>query len=392
MIGLDILTHSRIDAFQRCRRYHYNAYVLGVRPPPTEPMRFGGVMHRCVEQWHQNIADTDILNWLTEHYGDLLRRVDDSTLRDILNYESMKVIHLFEGWIARWWESRNNIVQAEITFEIPILNPDTGQPTPTYRHAGKIDAIIKLEDGRLAVYELKTVGDAIGLGSDYWQSLQLDTQITRYMLAARKLGYDVSTVLYDVIRKPEISPCQIPVFDENGFKIVVGADDVRIYLKPGIPRQSADKTQGWKLKTRTETPVEYGTRLRDDIAKRPEFYYARMEVPRLEHELDECSAELWDIQRDIRAAELNNRHYLNPRSCRWPYRCPYLSCCVNRTDLTREVPEGFVRVETLHPELENQNGSSTGNDPAEGDAAPASSPCAAEEAGPGRSHPIAESV
>jgi hypothetical protein len=61
---------------------------------------------------------------------------------------------------------------------------------------------------------------------------------------------------------------------------------------------------GYTLDTRPCTVAEWGERLRDDIAARPEFYFARVEVARLDQDLDEFAAELWDLQHQVRQAQL----------------------------------------------------------------------------------------
>lgn len=68
------------------------------------------------------------------------------------------------------------------------------------------------------------VGEDIQPDSDLWRRLQIDSQISMYVLAARRLGYPVECVLYNVTRKPTIKPTAIPLLDELGVKIVLDRD------------------------------------------------------------------------------------------------------------------------------------------------------------------------
>lgn len=211
---------------------------------------------------------------------------------------------------------------------------------------------MRLRDGRLAVMEHKTTGDSIDSGSDYWLRLRIDHQISLYMLAAKELGHDVQTVLYNVIRKPSIAPKQIPLLDSNGIKIVEDENGMRVMKKDGTPRESGDAEKGYKLKQRIEAPDEFGQRLAADIIARPEFYYARQEIPRLTADLDEFRWELWQQAQAIREAQRANRWIRNSGACLSMGRCPYLNVCHNGLS-TDELPAGFVRVANIHPELEN---------------------------------------
>lgn len=390
--ALPIITHSQMEAFQKCRRYHYNRYILGVRPEPNEDLRIGTAVHHAVDMLHQNYSLDDVLDMLRTSYEFQVESANTQEYATNLMVELEKCVRLVEGWHKHWLASPLKVQSSEQSFRVSIINPETNQASRTYEYGGKIDALVHLEDGRLAIYELKTTGDDISIGSDYWKTRQIDAQIARYMNAARALGYEVATILYDAIRKPETRPKQIPLLDSEGFKIVHDEHGNRVYLEKngvqGKPRESGDTTKGWTLQVRIEMPDEYSARLAEDIASRPQFYFARVEVPRLDHELAEAAADMWDIAKDIRQAELTGRHYLNTRACRGIGRCEYLDFCCNRTDLAHVTPEGFVRVTDMHPELgePHEHGTSIA---ATGEGSTASNGAGATEGDPYEVQPVA---
>jgi len=282
---------------------------------------------------------------------------DDAKVQEWL-VERITVACLLSGYF--WFWEREGLprafdpieyVESEGSFELPLINPDTGMQTPTWRNGGKTDAIVRLRDGRVAVMEHKTCSDDIGPTSDYWTRLRIDGQISNYFLAARARGHDVQTVLYNVIRKPTIRPKQIPVLDEQGFKIVLDRDGQRVRSKDGKKwRESADAAEGWTVYTTIETPDDYGTRLTQDISERPDFYFARREIPRLDADIQEFRSELWQMQQQIREAQKTGRWFRNTSACLTFGRCAYLDVCSGGIT-PNQIPAGFVRVNDLHPEL-----------------------------------------
>jgi hypothetical protein len=255
----------------------------------------------------------------------------------------------------RWSTMKLESIQTEHAFRLPLINPATGKSTPSFDLAGKIDGIVRLEDGRLAVKETKFLSDDVGPDSDLWRRLRMDAQISLYIHAARKIGYDVSTVLYDVARKPSISPCPVPLVDESGTKIVLDQSGERVKTKDGKKwRQTGDAELGYVLQTRPMTVEEWGEKLTADIIERPDFYFARVEVPRLDQDVAEFQSELWDVQLAIREAQKTGRHYRTvSKQCVY---CPYFAICSeNQVVRADNPPIGFVVLSNRHPELGEEN-------------------------------------
>lgn len=358
--GADLLTHSRRQCFKKCPRKHFYAYELGIRSGTTaKPLRMGGAVHVALDVRGKGEArETAIARAITS-YEELPDWASTDELVFEWAIERVKVIELIDGYFWRWEDAKQpgdieiaEVIQSEKVFRLPILNPDTGKATPTFQRAGKRDKVVRLADGRIAVQEHKTCGQDIGPESDYWLRLEIDEQISEYFVTGRTEGFDIATVLYDVIRKPTIEPRLIPVIDENGFKIVLDAAGDRVFKKNGEPRESGDSEQGWKVQTRRETPKEYGARLRQDIRERPDFYYQRREIPRLDSDLAEHDHEMWQIQQSIREAQKSGRWYRNTNSCTNMGRCEYLRICRNGLRMGDEPPTGFRRVSNVHEELE----------------------------------------
>lgn len=355
-----LLTNSRLSAKKKCARLHYYRYELGVRPQTDAvPLRMGAAFHKGVELRHTQSTDDAIANALADYELAPQHWSSERVYDWMVERETVAVMLAAYFW--RWAPGSqagqpDEIVErvaTELPFQVPIINPDTGRPTPSFVLAGKIDGIVRLADGRLAIHEIKTTGDDIGPESDYWARLRVDHQISTYVHAARRLGHHVETVIYDVAKKPDIRPRQIPLVDDQGVKIVHDASGQRVRTKDGKKwRESGDTDQGFVLQTRPETPTEFGMRFLDDIVARPSHYYARREIPRLDADMREFEHELWDQQQELREAQTKSRWYRNTQACVGFGTCEYARLCWNGIAVDpAHPPDGFVAVQDLHPEL-----------------------------------------
>lgn len=361
-----LLTHSRQDAFKTCRKRHWFAYEKGLRRiDDAKALRMGSAFHAAVETLGNTSNLDEMCRVVRSQYGCCPASVDTNEWK--LECETVLRIACAYQW--RWQSHDLEYIAVEREFEIPLTNPATGKRTSSFNLAGKIDAIVKI-DGRLAVKESKLLGDDIGSESSLWKRLRIDHQISLYMLAARKLGYNVETVLYDVARKPTIQPTAVAVLDELGAKIVLNERGARVRTERGQWRQTGDKEKGYILQTRAMSVDEWGDKLTADICERPDYYFARVEVSRLDQDLDEYEAELWEIQLAIRAAQKSGHWYrtVNKNTCGY---CPYFDVCASGMQLSDTPPDGFEFVYDRHPELGRI---SDGNDsPAKTAASPAAS-------------------
>lgn len=344
---MERLTQTSLATYRRCpRQYLYRYELKLVRERTAQPLRFGSAFHLGLELRAKGEAEAieaaTASYDVTPGWADPFEwRVERETLRALL-----------AGYFWRYPQEQFEVISTEQSWEIPLRNPETKAASRTYGLAGKIDKIIRLTDGRLAVLEYKTTGEDISEDSDYWPRLRCDAQISAYVYAARTRGYDVQTVLYDVTRKPEISPKQIPVLDADGFKIILDAEGSRVYNKNGKPRESASSADGWVLSTTRETPEEFGGRLLADIGQRPDFYFARREIPRLESDLQEFAEEVWQQGQQLHNSRRRGLWFRNvgPMTCR---HCSYKEICLQNVPVdSSRPPSGFVILSNPHPELE----------------------------------------
>lgn len=166
------------------------------------------------------------------------------------------------------------------------------------------------------VMEHKTSSEDIGLGSLYWRKLTLDAQISNYIVGARALGFEPEGVLYDVLRKPALRPLE--------------ANSKR---------------------AQEESPLAYRDRMLAAIAEKPDHYFQRGVVVRLEEEERDAAFDVWQVADQIRLSRNANRWPRNVDSCSQYNRlCDYWSVCAGEGSITDGAL--FEATET-HPELDS---------------------------------------
>ncbi|MGE0191984.1 MAG: PD-(D/E)XK nuclease family protein [Planctomycetota bacterium] len=309
-----VLTHTRLATFRACPRRHYLRYELGLRPETTGfALKVGSAFHRAIEAVAKG----------SDPEAAIAQGLDDP-------YDLALVAAMFDGHQRRWAGAGLEVLASEVPFDLPLVNPATGAPTPIWRLGGVIDAVVRLPDGRLALLEVKTTSRDFAPGADYWLRLHLDSQLSIYVIAARELDFQVETVLYDVTRRPALRPLKAT------------PEAARKFTKAGALYANQ--------RDRDETPEEFAARIAADIAAKPEHYFARIEIARLDQDLEECRRDLWIQQQAVRACQRGDAWYRNPGACFEPFACDYLAVCQHR-DLHSQTPIGFVRSDCVHPEF-----------------------------------------
>lgn len=348
------ITNSQLTCAGTCLRKHQIAYLHGIRPASdAAPLRFGKIWHDGLDRRAKAVPLETNLALVRSAYE--LTRTGTPDRDAALAYECETVCVLLALYDWRWAEMDAGITvdASEEAFEVPILNPATGRASRTFVYAGKVDRRIRLSDGRAAVMENKTTSDDLSPESDYWKRLRVDTQIARYVLAARHLGHPIDTVLYDVTRKPGMRPGSVPLTDETGLRIVLDANGERVRTKDGKKwRETGDTGAGYVLQSRPETPDEWAGRLHAAVSASPDSYFARREIPRTNADLAEAQRDLWDHAQVLHACDVDHRWPRNSSACIGFGRCAYLDLCsTNWTPDDGNVPPGFVRLEDPHAEL-----------------------------------------
>jgi hypothetical protein len=302
-----IITHSRVSALAACPRRHWWAYELGIRRDQSSlPLSIGSAFHAAVERVRR---------------GDTLEAAVETARAGLADPADAELTAcMVAGWEWRWRDAPlGKCLATETTWQLRV-----GRGRGAFVAAGKIDAIYELADGRVAVVENKTTREDIGPVSDYWRRLNIDRQISWYILGARELGYPATTVIYDVARVPGLRP--------------------RLLSR----KKDSDGAR--------ESVEQYAERVMADIAARPDWYYARHEIPRLDSDLAAAREEMAQWFRVLRGFQRDGQWPRNADACmRWG-RCPYFGPCADGFDpMTQGVPSGYRVVADVHAELAQES-------------------------------------
>lgn len=363
----DLLTNSRLKTARACARLHQLRYVEGWQAVlEAAALHFGTLIHAGLEAWW--LAPEDRLHTA------LAALQGESDLFDLVKAEE-----LLRGYHFRWGDEPLEIIAVEQPFAAPMLNPETGSPSRTWRLGGKLDGVVR-DAGRTLIMEHKTSSEDISPGSAYWKRLKMDGQISIYYRGAESLGYDVQGCLYDVIGKPTMKPYRATPVEDRKYtqarykacpeckrkkdpqpaphKVEVHEGQTPVECQPDPTDPSLSRVLctdvGGKLyanlRERDETPEEFRARLRNDIANHPEAYYQRGIVVRLESEMLDAMQDIWQTGRSIRENQVANRAPRNPDACFQYHRpCQFFEVCSGSESL--ENPAAFKRLPVVHPEL-----------------------------------------
>ena len=348
-----LLTSSRLATWQRCPRAHHYRYEAGIVSVDRQSaaLTFGTAVHKGLESW-----------WLTIQAGDPGRALEGAleaaegslappgTEAD--PYDLARLTALLCAYDARWqsWACGTEVLAVEKAFEYELTNPVTGSVAQTWRVAGKIDALVRLSDGRVAIIEHKSRAGDAGAGSDYRRRLTLDPQISTYFDGVARMGYAPDLCIYDVLVKPAIKPLLATPVESRKYT----------QTKPATKTKPAEEPRLYAGQRETdESPEEYRDRLVQAIGSDPDRYLVHAEIVRTESERESHQWSLWHTARQItetRTAALRAGDVRavpqNSHAC-FAFGgsgCEYLSICEGTASARDE--SRFTKLTTVHPELE----------------------------------------
>ena len=294
-----VLTHSSIQTFKNCRRAWYARNVLKlVRTKKKQSRQLGSAFHR-------GLQTRDVAAALKLYDGVYPA---DQAEADIIEIDKATVAAMLNGYFLRWPDEPLDgvpCVRREIKFEVPIVNPQTGALSRSFRFAGKVDGVKTTPRG-LFLVEDKTAGK---LERSYIDRLPLDHQVTAYIHGLQRHYHhtQITGVSYRIIRKPSIRPRQ------------------------------------------NESVQQFCDRLTRDYRERPDFYFVDEGLFRAESDLKEFEAELWQVTQDILTCRRRGLWYRNTSRCSEYGGCEYLLLCLGQD------PEGLYVREEPNSELKEED-------------------------------------
>jgi hypothetical protein len=362
---IELMTESRGQVARRCLREEKLRYVDGIVPAATaDQLRFGTLWHHGLEMWW---GIEDVNNKLAAAIICMEKMATPETDA----YELARAEAMMEGYHARWSGEQFEVLGVEVEFRAPLINPETGARSRTFDRAGKIDVIVSDATGCCFIIEHKSSGEDIGQGSSFWARLRMGGQAAGYIRGAESLGYQPDGVVYDVARKPDLRPYKATPMEQRTYTkpkyklcpeckkknpaplphVIDG-----IECQPGTeedPRRVLCTDPGGELhathREHDETVDEYRDRVRAAIAADPDRYYQRGLVVRLESQMAEADAELWQLGQTLRECHRLGLAPRNTDACqRYGNTCAYFAICAGEASAD---DSRFTRLSWPHPEL-----------------------------------------
>ncbi len=247
---------------------------------------------------------------------------------------------LMRGYDRRWADTPYLVDEVEALVESDLWNPETGRKSRTFRLAGKLDVTAWL-NGRRVIVDHKTASDDIGdPNSPYWRQLIVEAQPSHYSLLEWLNGRKVDDVVWDVVKKPAIRPKDVAKKDQE------------VTLRTGYyfgHKLSADAL-GYLRAAGREDFEMYEARLAQDCGElRPEWYFQRRSVLRLDSAISEYATELWDNAQEVMHARNTGRHARNHKACLYKNSpCKFLGICSGYDD---PASDRWEKKQQVHAEL-----------------------------------------
>ena len=276
---IELLTNSTISQFKNCRKaFQYRNIMQLVPRLEGEARGIGSAVHKGLETGSVDEALALLDNTFP----------GDQDEADRLETNKAIVQAMLEGYFALYGTGWDGEYRPELRFDVPIINPATGALSRSFRLAGKVDGLLKDDNGKYWLVEYKTAGS---VDRNYIDKLMLDGQLTTYIYGLqRQENIKISGVIYRILRKPSI-------------------------------RQ-----------TKKETINQYIDRLIQDYKDRPEFYFYSEALYRSQEDLGEFEHELWDITQDLLKCRRDNLWYKNTGRCGDWGQCSYIPLCAKYPD------------------------------------------------------------
>jgi hypothetical protein len=256
-----------------------------------------------------------------------------------------KLRGLMRAYHARWQHQQIAVLEIEQTITSDLYNPATSAKSRSFIMAGKKDILLE-ESGKYWLMDHKTSSEDIAdPDAAYWRQLAVEGQHYHYALLEHLNGKRIEGAIWDVVHKPSISPRQIAKADQALMS------STNLYFGATVTRDDVAEVR----ETGRENFKLYESRLAWDATRiRPEWYFQRFRVARLDHELLEYASELWIHTQDILLCRRENRWPRNSGACmNYGRACKFLGICSGH-----DTPDSqnWKAKEWVHAELPILNG------------------------------------
>ena len=285
-LARDGVTQSMLSSFVNCRKVMEHRLQGWKSDKPRDALVFGSMLHWFIENTY-NTKKVDIKKNLIKGIKMWTKQSRKEGLtEEVIQKHNVWIKALYPAYVEYWKKSdkKKTWVELEVVFDVQFQNKKSDN---VYRLRGRRDGIYKLKNKEQYLMENKSASqiNEATLSSKLVFDFQNLFYITSVLI---ERGIELAGVCYNVVRKPQ--------------------------------------TKQYK----NETLKQYELRLIEDIAKRPDFYFVRQEVPYSKKVQKEFREQLQNKLDDFNGW-LNKEipSYRNESACTAKWSCDYLSMCAS---------------------------------------------------------------
>jgi len=299
-----VTTYSFWNSYRNCPQACAWRYLDELAPRERSiNLRFGTLIHQCLECWHLRHDLVETLEVIEQACAPTRHEPDGHAAWHLAT--AMMV-----GYAMRYAEESFTVIALEKTFAGPLYHPETGEPSPAFTLAGKVDGIVEI-DGEVFLLEHKT---AATIDGDYLEKLWVDFQILLYAYALeRYLGIRIAGVLYNILVKARLRQGQGETdaeFRTRAAELAAKNKNGRTSAQRKYPESDAD-FQG-RLREKYADPAMYHREL---------LYFSREQITGIEREL-------WQLSQQFLHARHHGWLYRNTSYCfHYGTPCAYYPLC-----------------------------------------------------------------
>lgn len=325
---LPVLTQSSIGVLQTCPR-KYKLRFMDRLESLVKPnyLAIGSAFHKAVEVLRKG-------GTLGE-----MRTAAYSVSRVDLGGDDLCVLTVMVEAYHRKYGHEAAYHEVEKEFSIPLASNAWGVPAHTL--AGVVDAVKPLynksgEAAGYSIYETKTTSKIDGA---YLDRLWSSRQTMVYQIALQVMGFDVRTVVYDIVQKPPTK------------RLLATPPDKRKYV---TDKETGQKRLSERCRDRDETDSEYVARLKQWYEKHPEAFH-REEIVSTPEQLEEMAKDICQVSAELEWRTHRDHWPKALGSCYGMYGtpCEFVALCLSmKPEL---IKDSHYRVrEKTHEELEGE--------------------------------------
>jgi hypothetical protein len=322
-----ILTYSAARKFQVCHKAYHNRYLENLVPLEQDDALFlGSIIHECLEVWYKKEATSAEINRLIDEAYPLR----DSAERQKRDWHLARA--MMKGYRSHYGQEQFEVLETELEFRVPIINPKTGRPSQSFELMGKVDGLVRM-GGEYFILEHKTAALITG---DYIEKLPMDFQVNLYAIAlGRERQIPIAGVIYNVIQKSKIRQRQGETEDQFELRrqdLIRKSKTGKTSAKRQIPE--SDEAFQKRLESVYAAPCMYA---------RETLYLSKADMDRTEQEL-------WEITQEILSSRRRKHWSQNTDSCfRYYAPCMYFPLC--RAHDNPNIKENLYTKRPPHSEL-----------------------------------------